>query len=94
MGKSWRDRQRRGAQASSGRNTVAPKEKFTSPTSGLEKVTFSQGTMRDAARLKDTLDKLAQNVGTWHVYGAAKSAKAMRDMAEPVSTQPVRPPRK
>ena len=49
---------------------------------------------RDAARLKDTLDKLAQHVRAWHVYGAANSAKAMKDMAEPVFTHPVRPPRK
>ena len=62
--------------------------------SGLEKVTFSQGTKRDAARLKDILDNLAQNVGTWYVYGAANTAKAMKDMAGPVFTNPVRPPRK
>ena len=94
MGKAWQYRQRRGVQASSDRTAVVPKEKFTAPTSGLEKVTLSQGTTRDAARLKYTLKNLAQNVGTWHVYGAANVAKAMKDMAEPVFMQPVRPPRK
>ena len=64
------------------------------PMSGLEKVTFSRGTTRDAARFKDTLEKLAQHVGTWHVYGAENSAKAMKDMAEPIFMQPVSPPRK
>ena len=94
MGKAWRDRQRRGAQASSGRTAVVPKENFTAPTSGLEKVTFYRGTTRDAARFKDTLDNLAQHVRTWHMYGDANAAKTMKDMAEPVFTQPVRPPRK
>ena len=45
-----------------GRQNRGPKEKFTAPTSGLEKVTFSWGTMRDAARFKDTLDKMEQHV--------------------------------
>ena len=81
MGKSWLDRQCRGAQASGGRTAVVPKENFTAPMSGLEKVTFSQGTTRYTARFKDTLDKLAQHVGTWHMYGEANAAKAMKDMA-------------
>ena len=76
------------------KNRSGTTEKFTAPTSGLEKVTFSWGTTRDAARFKDTLDKLAHHVGTWHVYGAANAAKAMKDMAEPVFTQTVRPPSK
>ena len=84
MGKAWRYQQLHGAQASSGRTAVVPNENFMAPTSGLEKVTFSQGTTRDAARFKDNLGKLAQHVGTWHVYGAANDAKAMKDMAEPV----------
>ena len=71
-----------------------PKEKFTDPTSGIEKVTFSRGKTIDAARFKDNLENLAQHVGTWHVYGAANDAEAMEDMAEPVFTQTVRPPRK
>ena len=45
-------------------------------------------------RFKETMDKLSQHVGTWHVYGAANAAKVMKDMAEPVFLQPVRPPRK
>ena len=56
------------------------------PTSGLEKVNFSRGTTRYAERFKDTLDKLAHHVGTWHVYGSTNAAKAMKDMAEPVFT--------
>ena len=64
------------------------------PTSGLEKATFSRGTTVDAARFKDTLDKLAQHVGTWHVYGAENSAKLIKDTEESIFTQPVRPPRK
>ena len=71
-----------------------PKEKFTAPTSRLEKVTFSLGTTRDAARFKDTLNNLAQHVGTWHVYGAANTSKEMKDMAGPVLMQTVSPPRK
>ena len=94
MGKYWQDQQRRGAQASSGRTAVVPKEKFTAPTSGLENLTFSRGMTRDAARFKDNLDKMAQHFGTWHVYGAANTEKAMKDMAEPVFTQPLHPPRK
>ena len=43
---------------------------------------------------KDTLDKLKQHVRTWHVYGAENAAKAIKDMAEPVFTKPVSPPRK
>ena len=70
------------------------KEKFTAPTSGLENVTFSRGTTRDAASFKDTLDKLAQHFGTWHMYGAANAAKAMKDMAEPIFVRPICPPRK
>ena len=93
MGKAWRYRQRREAQASIGRTAVAPNEKFTAPTSGPEKVTFSRGTTRDEARLKDTHKKLVHHVGTWHVYGSVNAAKAMKDMAESVFTQPVRPPR-
>ena len=73
---------------------MVPKDKFIAPTSGLEKLTFSQSMPRDAARFKDTLDKLEQHVGTWHVYGAENAAKAMKDMAEPVFMKPVRPPRK
>ena len=76
------------------RNAVFPKEKFTAPTSGLENVTFSWGTTRDAARFKDTLNKMAQHVGTWHVYEAANIDEATKDMAEPLFTQPVRPPMK
>ena len=64
------------------------------PTSGLEKVTFSRGTTGDAARFKDTLDKMAQHVGMWHVYGDENAAKEMEDMAENFFTQPVRLPRK
>ena len=94
MGKTWQDRQRRGAQASSGRTAVAPKKKFTAFTSGFERVTFSRWTTRDAARFKDNLDKLSQHFGTWHVYGDANAAKAMKYMTEYVFTQPVRPPRK
>ena len=90
MGKSWRDRQRRGVQASSGKTAVVSKENFTAPTSGLEKLTFSRGTTIDAARFKDTLDKLAPHVGTWNVYGAANAAKEMKDMEEPVFMRPVR----
>ena len=86
MGKTWRYRQHRGVQASSGRTAVVTKEKFLAPKSGLEKVTFSWGTTRDAARFQDTLDKLAHNDGTWHVYGSTNSAKAMKYMAEPVFT--------
>ena len=81
MGKTWRDRQRRGALASSGRTEVLTKENFTAPTSELEKVTFSQGTTRDSARFKDNLEKLVQHVGMWRVYGVANAVKAMRDMA-------------
>ena len=92
MGKAWQDQQRCGAQALSGRITVIPKENFTAPKSGLEKLTFSQGTTRDAARFKDTLDKMAQHIITWYGYGAANTAKAMIDMAEPVFLQPVCPP--
>ena len=73
---------------------MAPKEKFTAPTSGLEKITFSWGKRRDAARFKDTLNKLAQHVRTWHLYGAANAEKATKDMAKPVFMRPVRPPRK
>ena len=73
---------------------MVPKEKFTAPTSGLEKVTFSGGTTRDAARFRDTLNNLAQHVRTWHVYGAVNTTKAMKDTAEPVFTQPVLPQRK
>ena len=73
---------------------MVPKEKFTATTSGLENVSFSWETTRDAARFKDTLDNMAQNVGTWHVYGAENAAKAIKDMAEPVFTKPVSPPRK
>ena len=94
MGKAWRYQQRRGSHASSGRTAVVPTEKFTAPTSGLEKSTFSWGTTRDAARFNDTLENLAHHVGTWHVYGAVNAAKEMKDMAEPVFTQPVRPPSK
>ena len=94
MGKAWRDLQRCGAHASSGRTTVVPKEKFTAPTSGLEKVTFSWGTTKDAERFKDTIDKLAQQVVTWHVYGDENAMKSMKDMTGPVFTHPVRPPRK
>ena len=78
----------------SGRTAVVPKEKFKAPTSGLEKVTFSRGTTGDVVRFKDTLDKLAQHVGMWHVYGSAKNAKAMKGMAEPVFVRTVSPPRK
>ena len=78
----------------SGVTAVVPGAKFTAPTSGLEDVISTRGTTRDAVRLRDTLDKLAHNVGTWHVYGAANVAKAMKDMAEPVFMRPVRPPRR
>ena len=93
MGKAWRDQYRSGAQVSSSRTAVVPKENFTAPTPGLEKLTFSWGTMRDSGRFKDTLDNLAQHVGTWHVYEASNAAKAMKDMEEPVFTHPIRPPR-
>ena len=78
----------------SGRPTVVLNEKFTAPTSGPEKVTFYWGTTRYAARFKDTLEKLAQHVGKWHMYGAENAAKVIKDMAEPVFTQPISPPRK
>ena len=40
------------------------------------------------------MDKLAQHVRTWHMYGAENDVKAMKDMAEPVFMRPVPPPRK
>ena len=49
---------------------------------------------RDTARFKETLDKLAQHIGMWHVYGSANTAKVMKEMSEPVFLQPVCPPRK
>ena len=70
MVKAWQDRQHRGAQALGGRTAVVSKEKFT----------VSWGAMIDAAILKDTLDKLAQQVVMWHVYGTANAVKAMKDM--------------
>ena len=73
---------------------MVPKEKFTAPTSGLENLTLSGGKTRDTARFKDTLDKLAQHIGTWHVYGAENAAKAMKYMSKTVFVRPVRPPRK
>ena len=76
------------------RTSVVPKEKFTDPTSGLENVTFSRGTTSDAASFKDTLDDLAHHIRTWNVYEAVNTAKEMKDMADPVFTQPVRPQRK
>ena len=57
---------------------MVPKETFTAPTSGLENVTFSQGTTRDVARFKNTLDSLAQHVGTLHVHGSVNAVKAMK----------------
>ena len=73
---------------------MVPKERFTATTSGLENVTFSRVTTRYSARFNDTLVKLAQHVGTWNLYGAANSAKAMKYMSEPVFMRPIRPPRR
>ena len=40
------------------------KEEYEAPTVGLRKVMFTEGTVKDASRFEDVMNKLASYVGT------------------------------
>ena len=61
MGKKGKRRQR----AVGGAGSPAGTTKFTAPTSGLEDVFFTWDTAKDAAKLEDTVSKLAGHVGKY-----------------------------
>ena len=63
---------------------------FTAPTSGLNNVTFTRGTTRDAVIYMDTLNKLARYVGTQPWSQSTVAAKAMIELAKPKLVEPTK----
>ena len=63
MGKKARRTRQRSTAGSGGSGAATPK-KFTAPTPGLEDVSFTLGTVKDAAKFEDTASQLARYVGT------------------------------
>ena len=61
---------------------------FTAPTSGLNNVTFTRGTIRDAAKYIDTLNKLAGYLGTQPCSHLIVAAKVMIELVKPESVEP------
>ena len=68
-------------------------KKFTAPTSGLEDVYFTWGTVSDAARYTEVVDKLKEYVAVHFRDQATVAAKAMEDLQAPVFTKTERPVR-
>ena len=91
MGKRFRRGRRTTGRASA---ATLNKEEYEAPTLGLKKVTFTEGTMQDAARFEDVLNKIARNVGTQPWSQSSVAAKAMGELLAPVFTEPTKPVQK
>ena len=57
-------------------------------------MTFNRGTTRDAAKVTNTLNKLARHVGTHAWSQSTVAGKVMIELVEPVSEAPTQPVRK
>ena len=69
------------------------KKKFTAPTSGLEDVYFTWGTVSDAARYAEVVDKLKEYVAVHFRDQATVAARAMEELKPPVFVKSERPVR-
>ena len=77
----------------SGASAAPVTKKFTAPTSGLEDVYFTWGTVSDAARCTEVVDKLKEYVMVNFHDQATVAAKAMKDLKAPVFAKMERPVR-
>ena len=68
-------------------------KKFTAPTPGLEDVYFTWGTVSDAVRYNEVVDKLKEYAALHFRNQATVAAKAMEDLRAPVFTKMERPVR-
>ena len=68
-------------------------KKFTAPTLGLEDVYFTWGTVSDAARYTEVVDKLKEYVAVHVCNQATVASKAMEELQAPVFTKTERPVR-
>jgi hypothetical protein len=71
----------------------ATKKKFTAPTSGLEDVYFTWGTVSDAARYSEVVDKLKEYVAVHFRDQATVAARAMDELKAPTFVKEDRPMR-
>ena len=69
------------------------KKKFTASTSGLEDVYFTWGTVSDAARYAEVVDKLKEYVAVHFRDQATVAARAMEELKPPVFVKSERPVR-
>ena len=60
------------------------KKKFMTPTSGLEDVYFNWGTVSNAARYTEVVDKLKEYVAVQFRGQATVAARAMEELKPPV----------
>ena len=91
MGKKGKRRQRtvRGAGSSGSAGTM----KFAAPTLGLEGVFFTWDTAKDASKFKNTVSKLARQVGTSPWPKSSVASKAMSTLRTPEFEEPGVPTR-
>ena len=78
------------ARRNSNRNTAAaamPKNKFTTPTSGIEDVHFTHGNSKVEVEFGIIKIKLARHIGS--KYKGAMGSQVMEDMAQPTIIEPV-----
>ena len=67
--------------------------KFTAPILGLEGVPFTWGTMSDAARVAEVVNKLKGHVTVHFRNQATMAARAMEELKPPVFVKSERPVR-
>ena len=89
MGKKFKRRQR--AIGGTGSPGGAGNTKFTAPTSGLEDVYFTWGTAKDAVKFEDTVNKLAQYVGTSPWPQSSVASKVLSTLVTPKFEKPAVP---
>ena len=68
-------------------------KKFKAPTSGLEDVYFTWGTVSDAERYTEVVDKLKEYVAVHFCDQATVAARAMEELKPPVFVKTDRPVR-
>ena len=64
---------------------------FVALTAGLESVYFTEGSTKDAAEFKETVEKLSQHVATTAWKHDLILSKAMTELKDPVFPIPAKP---
>ena len=77
----------------SGASAAHVTKTFTAPTSGLEHVYFTLGTVSNTARYTEVVDKLKEYVAVYFCNQATVAPKAMEELKAPVFLKMERPVR-